>query len=93
MSGLANIGGIVALSIVVWLALFCLHRYLFEAQIKKTLSLKEETEDDLENRSQQFKSRYSIERFEKLLVTVEEMQKSHEEMQKELMRLEESKIE
>ena len=51
MSGLANIGGIVALSILVWLALFCLHRYLFEAQIKKTLSLKEEKEDDSENRS------------------------------------------
>ena len=51
MSGLANIGGIVALSTVVWLAVFYIHRYLFEAQIKKTLSFKEVTEDDSENRS------------------------------------------
>jgi hypothetical protein len=93
MSGLTQIGGLVALFSIVWLALFFLHRYLFEAHIKKNLSLKNEGEDDMENKSSQFKSRYSIERFEKLVATVEEMQKSHEEMRKKLMRFEESKIE
>ena len=93
MSGLTQIGGLVALFSIVWLALFFLHRYLFEAHIKKNLSLKNEGEDDMENRSSQFKSRYSIERFEKFMVTVEELHKSYEEMRKKLMRFEESKIE
>ena len=51
VSGLTKIGGILALVRIVQLALFYLHRYLFEAHIKKELSLKEEGEDDLENDS------------------------------------------
>jgi hypothetical protein len=38
------------------------------------------------------RSRYSIERYEKLMVTVEEMHRSHEEMRKKLMRFEEFKL-
>jgi hypothetical protein len=57
MSGLTQIGGLVALFSVVWLALFFLHRYLFEAHIKKNLSLKYEGEDDLEKDPKQLKVR------------------------------------
>jgi hypothetical protein len=38
------------------------------------------------------KSRYSLERYEKLIMTVEEMQRSHEEMRKKLMRFEEFRM-
>jgi hypothetical protein len=52
VSGLTKIGGILALVKIVNFALIFLHRYLFEAQIKKKFSLKEEEgEDDLENYS------------------------------------------
>ena len=46
----------------------------------------------MENKSKQLKSRYSIESYEKLLVAVEEMQRSHEEMRKKLMRFEELRL-
>jgi hypothetical protein len=46
VSGLTKIGGMLALFRIVSLALFYLHRYLFETHIKKKLSLKEEGEDD-----------------------------------------------
>jgi hypothetical protein len=80
MSGLTKIGGILALVKIVSFALFYLHRYLFEAHVKKSLSLKEEGEGDLESDSYHLKIRYSIESYDKLLKTVEEMHKSHEKM-------------
>ena len=64
MSGLTKIGGILALVRIVSLALFYLHRYLFEAQINKELSLKEEGVDDIEKDPKQLKVRYSIENYE-----------------------------
>jgi hypothetical protein len=51
VTGLTKIGGILALVRIVTLALFYLHKYLFETHIKKTLSLTEEGEDDMENDS------------------------------------------
>jgi len=51
VSGLIKIGGILALVRIVTLALFYLHKYLFEAHIKKQLSLKEEGEDEVESDS------------------------------------------
>ena len=64
VSGLTKIGGILAFIRIVSLALFYLHRYLFEAHIKKELSLKEEGEDDMEKDAKQLKVRYSIETYE-----------------------------
>ena len=84
VSGLTKIGGILALVRIVQVALFYLHRYLFEKNIKKQLNLKDEGEEDFENNSNQLKVRYSIESYEKLLVTVEDMHKSHEDMRKSL---------
>ena len=49
--GLTKIGGILAFVRIVSLALFYLHRYLFESHINKELSLKEEGEDDIEKDS------------------------------------------
>jgi hypothetical protein len=51
VSGLTKIGGILALLRIVTLALFYLHRYLFEKHIKRQLSLKEEVEGDMEENS------------------------------------------
>ena len=53
MTGLTKIGGILALVKIVSLALLYLHKYLFEAHIKKSLSLKEEDvgEEDTEKDS------------------------------------------
>ena len=79
VSGLTKIGGILALVRIVQLVLFYIHRYLFEAHIKKQLSLKDEGGED-ENDSQHLKVRYSIENYEKLLVSQEEMRDRHEEL-------------
>ena len=79
--------------------MFYLHRYLFEKHIKKQLSLKEEGDNDLKNDHKHLKVRYSIESYEKMLVTVEKMHNRHEEMSrshelvlKRLMTLEKDRL-